>query len=425
MKVSSQEMENRQVSLNVEMEAAEVDKYLEEAYNHLVGRVKVPGFRKGKAPRSVLESHIGKAALLDEALEHLIPDVYQKALAEQKIEPIARPDIEIIQTEPIIFKAIVPVMPLIKLGDYKAIRVESKPVEVGEKETEEAIQQIRMRQVTLLPVDRPAQMGDAVTLDFEGECEGKAFPPEKGLAYKLVKESMLPLPGFAEKLEGIAKGEERAFVLAYPADYERQKLAGKEYNFKVKVGEIKEEKLPEINDDFAKALGVENLVSLKEKISAGLKTRADEMARYELEQKIIDAAVACSTVEYPPALAEIETDHLIEEEARNFDDGIKGLENYLKSINKTAKDHREELNQVANRRVVRSLVLEKISEEEKIEISAEEIDAEIEKMIKEADTQAEQVKQLFSMPQARKSIEQFLISRKTMDKMKQIAAVAA
>jgi trigger factor len=425
MKVSSEQIANSQVSLNVEMEAEEVDKYLDEAYNHLVSRIRVPGFRKGKTPRSILERHIGKEALLEEALDHLIPDAYQKALSEQKIEPIARPEIEIIQANPVIFKAIVPVVPTIKLGDYTTIRVESKPIEVSEKETEAAIEQLRLQQVTLIPVDRPANMGDAVTLDMEGESEGKPFPIRRDLVYELAKESPLPLPGFAEKLEGIAKGEERSFVLSYPADYKIPDLANKNYAFKVKASEIKDQKLPDVNDEFAKNMGLGDLASLKEQISIRLKTRAEDMARMELEQKILDAAVELSTIEYPPVLTENEIDRLIDDEARGFTDGVKGLENYLKSVNKAMKDHREELRPVASRRVVRSLVLEKIAEDEKMTVSAAEIDDEIEKMVKDADKQADEVRRLFNLPQARKSIEQILISRKTMEKLKQIASGVA
>jgi len=425
MKVSAEQIENSQVSLNVEMEVGEVDEYLDKAYNHLVGRVKVPGFRKGKTPRPILERHIGKDALLQEALDHLIPDAYQKALSEQKIEPISRPEIHIVQTEPVIFKAIVPVWPTIKLGDYKGIRVESKLVEVSEKEVEAALEQLRLQYATLVPVDRPAKMGDALTMDIEGESEGKLLPIRKDLVYELVKDSPLPLPGFTDKLEGLVKGEKRSFELSYPADYKIPELAGKDYTFKVKVNEIKEQKLPDVDDEFAKAIGIDDLAKLREQILSRLKTKAEEIAQTELEQKIIDAAVELSEVEYPPILTENEIDRLVNDESRGFNDGIKGLEKYLQSVNKTMEAHREELRPVASRRVVRSLVLEKIAEEEKIEVNTSEIDEEIEKMAKDADKESEEIRRLFNLPQARESIKQFLISRKTMEHLKQIASGSA
>ena len=189
--------------------------------------------------------------------------------------------------------------------------------------------------------------------------------------------------------------------------------------------EIKEQKLPEVDDEFAKTIGLESLAALKEQITTRLKDRAEEITRTELEQKIIDAAVELSQVEYPPVLVEHETDRLVDDEARGFNDGMKGLENYLSSINKTMEAHRQELQPVASRRVVRSLVLEKIAETEKIEVSTAEIDEEIEKMAKDADKQAEDIRKLFNLPQARMSIENFLLSRKTMELLKQIASGSA
>jgi len=421
MKVSTEPIENSQVALNIEMEPVEVDRYLEKAYNRLVRRVSVPGFRKGKAPRTVLERHIGKDALFREALEDLIPTTYKEALESQEIDAIAQPQFELIQTEPLIFKAVVPLKPAVKLGDYTQIRIESKPVEISKEDIEATIEQLRHQQAILSPVDRPVQFDDIVTIDIEGERNGESFPIRKDVVYEVIREARLPLPGFAEKLEGMSKGEEKSFVLSYPPDYEMKELAGKEHAFKVTATEIKKKKLPEVDDEFAKNLGKEDLASLREQIASNLKARAEERARLELEQKAVDAAVELSEVEYPPVLAEREIDRLLSDEARQFTEGITGLENYLKTLNKTMDDHREELRPMANRRVVRSLVLGKIAEAEKIEVGDSEIDAEIEKMVKDADKQADEMRKFFSLPQARESIKQFLVGRKTVDRLVQIA----
>ncbi len=421
MKVSTEPIENSQVALNIEMEPVEVDRYLEKAYNRLVRRVSVPGFRKGKAPRTVLERHIGKDALFREALEDLIPTTYKEALESQEIDAIAQPQFELIQTEPLIFKAVVPLKPAVKLGDYTQIRVESKPVEISKEDIEATIEQLRHQQAILSPVDRPVQFDDIVTIDIEGERDGESFPIRKDVVYEVIREARLPLPGFAEKLEGMSKGEEKSFALSYPPDYEMKELAGKEHAFKVTATEIKEKKLPEVDDEFAKNLGKEDLASLREQIASNLKARAEERARLELEQKAVDAAVELSEVEYPPVLVEREIDRLLSDEARNFTEGITGLENYLRSLNKTIDDHREELRPMANRRVVRSLVLGKIAEAEKIEVDDSEIEAEIEKMVQDAGKQAEEVRKLFSLPQARDSIKQFLVGRKSVERLVQIA----
>jgi len=421
MKVSAEPVQNCQVTLNIEMEPTEIEKYMEKAYNRLVKRVSVPGFRKGKAPRDVLERQIGKDALFKEALEDLIPETYKEALEEQKLEPIAQPQFELIQTEPLLFKAVVPLKPTIKLGDYTGIRVESKPAEVMEEDIEETMVQLRHQQAILSPVDRPLQFDDIATIDIEGEEEGESYPIRKNVIYEVARESRLPLPGFAEKLEGMSKGEERSFVLSYPPDYEMQELAGKDHAFKVTVTEIKEKKLPEIDDELAKTLGKEDLASLREQIASNLKAGAEERARLEMEQKAVDAAVELSEVEYPPALVDREIDRLLSEEARQFTEGITGLENYLKTINKTMDDHKAELRPMADRRVVRSLVLGKIAEDEKIAVDEPEIDAEIERMLKDAGKEAEEMKKFFSLPQARESIRQFLIGLKTVELLVQIA----
>jgi len=421
MKVSTEPIENSQVALNIEMEPVEVDRYLEKAYNRLVRRVSVPGFRKGKAPRTVLERHIGKDALFREALEDLIPTIYKEALESQEIDAIAQPQFELIQTEPLIFKAVVPLKPAVKLGDYTQIRVESKPVEISKEDIEATIEQLRHQQAILSPVDRPVQFDDIVTIDIEGERDGESFPIRKDVVYEVIREARLPLPGFAEKLEGMSKGEEKSFVLSYPPDYEVKELAGKEHAFKVTAKEIKKKTLPEIDDEFAKNLGKEDLASLREQIASNLKARAEERARLELEQKAVDAAVKLSEVEYPPVLADKEIDRLLSDEARHFTEGITGLENYLKSINKTLEGHVEELRPAASRRVVRSLVLGKVAEVEKIEVGDSEVDAEIEKMLKDADKQAEEMRRFFSLPEARESIKQFLVGRKTIELLVQIA----
>jgi len=425
MKVSADPVENRQATLTIEMEPAEIDKYMEKAYHRLVHKVSVPGFRKGKAPRDVLERHIGRDALFKEALEDLIPETYEEALEEQKLEPIAQPQFELIQTEPLIFKAVVPLKPTVKLGDYAKIKVESKPVEVSEEDVNTAIEQLRQQQAVLAPVDRPIQFGDIVTIDIDGEKDGEPFSIRKDTEYEVLKEAKLPLPGFAEKLEGMNKDEEKSFVLSYPQDYEMQELAGKDHAFRVTAKEIKEKILPEVDDEFAKTMGKEDVASFREQIVSSLKARAEERARMELEQKAVDAAVEISDVEYPTVLVDKEIERLLSDEARHFTEGISGLENYLKTIDKTLEGHMEELRPTANQRVVRSLVLGELAEAEKIEVTDADIDAEIDKMLKDAAEKAAEMKSFFSLPEARESIKQFLLGKKTVDRLVQIATGSA
>jgi trigger factor len=425
MKVSAEPIENSQVALNVEMEATEVDEYLEEAYGRLVRKVSVPGFRKGKTPRAVLERHIGKDALFREALEQLIPKAYAEALENQSIDAIDQPQIELVQAEPLIFKATVPVRPTVKLGDYKKIRLESKSVEISDEDVRATIEQLRHQHSVLLPVERAVQYGDIVTMDVEDKRNGEYVPIGKSLVYEVNIDAKMPLPGFAEKLEGANKDEEKSFVLSYPPDYEIKELAGKEHSFKVKITEVKEKQLPVVDDEFAKSLGSEDMASLREQITSGLKARGEERAQMELERKAVDAVVELSAIEYPPILVERGIDRLLNDEARNFPEGAKGMEDYLRNLNKTIDDHREELRPVATRRVVRSLVLDKIAEAENIEVSDSEVDNEIDKMVKDSGQQAEELRKFFGLVQARESVKQALNSRKTLACLVEIATSSA
>lgn len=421
MKVSTEPIEDNQVLLNVEMETTEIDKYLEGAYKSLAGKVSIPGFRKGKVPRDILEHHLGKDVILQEAIEQLIPEVYNEAINSQGIDAIAQPQIEVVQTEPVTFKAIVPVRPTVKLGDYKEIRLKSEPVTIGEETIEAAIEQIRRQHAVLSPVDRPIQFDDVVTIDIEGRNKGETFLSREASGYRVTKGSPLPLPGFSEQLEGLETGEEKEFVLSFPDDYQINELAGKEYFFKVRVIHINEEKLPELEDKFAETLGSKDVATMREELAADIKSSAEEKARLDFEQKVVDAAVEISEVKYPPVLIERETDQLLSEEARNFTEGIRGLEMYLERISKTMEEHREELRPIASQRIARSLVIEKITEAEGIEITASEVDSEIENMIK-GNEQAEELRDILSSGQTRESMRQLQINRKTVERLLQIAS---
>jgi trigger factor len=420
MKITSEPLENKQVKLTIEVEQPEMDKYLEVAYQHLVSRVRVPGFRKGKTPRNILENMIGKEALLEEAIEHAVPEIYEKAVMQENIAPIARPKIEVTKIDPVSFTAIVPLQPNVELGDYKSVRIEHSVPEVEEKEVEASLKQVQYQQSTLTPVDRPAELEDVVTIDIAGEEQGKPLPLRKDQVYELNKDNPLPLPGFAEKLAGITKGEEKSFSISYPEGYDIKELVGKEYSFIVKASEIKKRELPEINDDLAKTAGFASLDEMKQKINEQLKMRNEQRANNDLEQKIMEKLAEISKVEFPPVLAEVEIDSIIEEEAKNFPDGVKGLEKYLESLNKPMEEHRKEIEPIATRKVMNSLLLNKVSEVEEVKAEETEIQAEIDNMPSQSEEEKANIRKLFEMPQPRNSLEQYIIRRKTISSLKGI-----
>ncbi len=423
VKVTREKTENSQAFLTIEMEPAEVEKSLAESYRRLVKKANIPGFRKGKAPRPILERYLGKESFLDDALNHLLPQAFEKAIKDEQIEAIARPQIEVVQTDPVIFKATVPLAPSVKLGDYRKVRVTPEPVKVGKDDVNGVIEQLRHQNATWEAVDRAVDFGDLVVLDIESTIDGKPFINQKGVQYQVFRDSPIPAPGFAGQLHEMKKGEEKEFKLQFPPDHPRTEVAGKEPSFKVKVGEIKQEILPELNDEFARQLDpeVETVAKLKKKITDNLKLRADEKARMDFEEKAIEAVVAQAQVEFPPVLVEMEVHRLLDEQSRRFQMQGGNLEAYLKSANKTEEQLHEELHPLATGRVTRSLVLGKVAGEEKIEVGDPEIDAEVEDVLKNATENKEDLRKALSHPQSRESIKQILMTRKTVNRLVEIA----
>ncbi len=423
MKTTAEKTESCQVVLNIEVEPEELESSLEQAYRRLVAKTAVPGFRKGKAPRHLLERFLGRGALLDEALDRLLPKLYEQALTEQGIEAIAQPQFEITQLDPVIFKVTVPTRPTVELGDYRELKIAPEPVAITEEQIEEALDKLRHLQVVWLPVERAAHLGDLVAIDVEGRVGDKTVLSEKGRWYHLLPNSPFPVPGFAEKLEGMAKGEEREFTLAIPADHPDTEVAGKECLFQVLVSEVKEEHLPELDDAFAKSLGqgIESMELLRERVAADLKASRESRARIELEEKIIDALAGMSHIEYPPVLAERELERLVATQREQLG-GQRGLEAQLKLRGKTEDEFRNELRPVAEKLILRSLILDKVSEVENIEVSDAELDAEVERL--SAGEGGERVRQFFSSPLARDSLKRDLIMRKTMERLVQMATAA-
>lgn len=424
MKVSTERIENSQVVLNIEVEPEEVESSLELAYRRLVKNTAIPGFRKGKAPRALLERFIGKEALLDDALEHLVPEVYAQAIEEQGIEVIAQPQIEVTQTDPVIFKATVAIRPSIELGDYRQIRLSQETVVVADDEVAAAMEQLRYQQAPWVPAERPVQFGDLVTIDVEGSLDGEMILNEKGTEYHVLQNLPMPVPGFAEELSGMERGREKEFSLSFPAEHQVKELAGKEYRFKVNASEIKEKKLPELDDEFAKSTGrgYDTLDSLREQVAADLKARAEARARKELEEKAVEAAVEKARLEFPPILVEEEIDHMLSDQAGQFRGGRQGMEEYLRNMGKTSDELREELRPEATRRVTHSLVLSKLAEEEKIEVSPAEVDADVETMVRGAGEKGEELRRLFASAPARQSIERALLTRKTVQRLIEISS---
>ena len=422
MKIATQSVENNQAVLQIEVEPGEMEESLDRAYRQLVKRVGVPGFRKGKAPRSVLERYVGKEGLQREAMEDLVPELCTRVIEEQKMEVIAQPQIEIIQSDPVIFKAIFPLRPHVELGDYHTIRVDKQPVEVGDEEINSVINQLRERHAVWSPVERPVNFEDLVVVDIDEEAKDGTVKTYQARQFPLVKDSLIPLPGFAEHLVGMGTGEVKEFALTYPDDYKFKELAGRDTKFKVKLIEVKEKHLPELDDDFAKSLGqgMENLEALRNFVAANLRKAAEEAAKRDYERKLVEVVVGLSKVDFPPVLVDREVDSLLKERDFIFREQ-GGLQGYLKNLNKTEQGMKEELRPEAVRRITESLVLGKVIEQEKITVDAAEIAAEIESMTKDAGDRVEEMKRMLGTDQARQVVEERQLSLKALQKLTEIA----
>jgi trigger factor len=424
LKVTKEKVENSQAYLTIEMEPADMEEGMVHAYQHLVQRANIPGFRKGKAPRAVVERTLGKGRMLEEAIDHLIPEAYQKALKEQEIEPYAQPEVEITKAEPLVFKAVVPLTPTVTLGDYKSIRMQPEVSEIKEENINSVLEELRHQHATWEPVDRPLAYDDMAVIDINANAEEKPFVQKVGSQYQVTKDSITPAPGFADAIVGLKKGEAKEFDLTFPADYPSSQFAGKQAHFKVKLHEVKVEKLPELNDDLALQISTEfkNLAALREEVVKSLKLRAEERARMDLEEKVINTAVEQSKIEYPPVIIDLEIERIINDQARQLQLTGRGMDEYLQSINKTPQQLQEELRPIAQKNITASLVLSKIAKEENIEVTEDEVKNGVSNMVRgiSEDKKAEMVK-LLDTPQNRQSITQSLKTRKVIERLTDIA----
>lgn len=416
MKTSWERIENSQIVLNIEAEPDELEPAVEQAYRTLVKRIDIPGFRKGKAPRAMLERYLGKEALMDEAVQHLVPQLYGRALDEQGIDAIAEPEVEITQSDPLIFKATVPVRPTIELGDYRQMRVDPEPVEVAEDDVDKAIEQIRYQHAPWQPVQRPVQFGDLVTMDVEGSMDGKPVLDEKGLEYQVIKDFPSPVPGFPEQLEGAERTHEKEFTLAFPADHEASQLAGREFRFKVLISELKDKDLPELNDEFAKGLGegFETLSALRERLASNLRTMAEDVARRRVEEKVMEALERSSQVDFPPVMVQREIERIVKERESS-------VEALVQDRGKGEEELKQELRSLAEKRVTRGLLLGKVVEEEQIEVTEADVDEEVKAVVEGAGERGEELGKVFDLPASRQSLTDMLVTRKAVRRLVDIA----
>ena len=420
MKLLDRKTENCQALLTIEMEPAEVEQSLEKSYGRLVKKTEIPGFRKGKAPREVLERHVGRASLLEDALDYLLPRACADAIEEHKIKAIANPTIKVTKTEPVVFEAVVPLPPVVKLADYHRFKMKPEPAKFKKVDVDNVISKLRQQGATWEPVDRPVKLDDIVVIDVTGSVEDKPFLTEQGAHFRVAGGSSFPAPGFSEQIVGMKPDEAKELRLSLPENYPDSGLVGKEAVFKVKVLEAREEKLAQLNDDFARTVapGIKTVKALKELITADLKQRAEEKSRIDFEQRVINTLVEKSTLEFPPILVDVEVDRMIGQQLERMRAGASSPEEYSELVKQTSrKELAKQYRPLAERRVKSSLVLEEVVKAEKIEAKNSDIDAEIERMTQNAGEKKEEQQKILNNPQNRESIGQMLTTREAAKRL--------
>ena len=422
MKVTKDSVSSTEVTLTIEMDSQDEDPFIDRSYRRSVGRLAIPGFRKGKAPRSIVETYVGRGALLQEALEFMIPETLDQVLRDEDLQAFVEPQVELTELEPVSFTAVVPLEPLVDLGDYQSIRVEQEPVEITDEQIDQVVERLREESTPWEPADRPVEYGDLLNLNVRGEIEGEEVVNDQGVDYMPQETNVLPFPGFAPFLEGLTESESKEFTLAIPEDYPRPQFAGKECQFQVEVLSVKEKKLPDLDDEFSKGVGdgFDTMDALIEHVRERLTEQAEAEARQELEIKSLEELITLATIQASDTLYQRELEMLQREQERMLQNQRLDMDTYLQYIGKTEEEFIDELRPTANDRLTRYLVMRKLSQEESIEVTAEEVESEIDGALESAGDNAAQLRRTLTSESARENIRSSLLNRKIIERLVEI-----
>jgi len=377
VKVKIKEQQQGEANLEIEIDKSEVNNRLEKIYNDLSYKVKIPGFRQGKIPKNILNLHLGKEYFYQKLAEEIIPDSYREAIKEVNLEPITQPKInitQIVEDKPLIYEAKIQLKPEVKIGNLEELEIKREDKFVSETDVINELKRLQENQAILKVVkDRKAKEGDFLVIDAEAFLEGKPIEKTK-VEKQLIQIGKSPIPEFNQQLVNSLTGEEKEIKINIPQEAKDKNIAGKEITYKIKVLEIKEKELPELNDDFAKKLGnYQNLEELKEEIRKELNRQIDRINRNNFEQTLIEKVAEISEVKVPEVLIERELDYMMKYLESDLKAQNITLSDYYRSINSDEKKVKQEYRIVAEKRVKQELVLDKLSKEFKIEVREEEV----------------------------------------------------
>ena len=400
MSVQVEKLEKNMAKLTVEVPAENVEKAIQGAYNKMKKSINIPGFRKGKAPRQLIEKMYGKEVFYNDAIDAMLPSAYSDAVEECGEEIVSHPQIDVVQIEsgkPFVFTATVAVKPAVELGEYKGIQVEKAPIEVKDEEIEAQITKEREANSRTVTVDdRAVAQGDIVTLDFEGFVDGVAFEGGKGENYDLTIGSNTFIPGFEDQLVGAEIGKELDVNVTFPEEYGAKELAGKAAVFKCKVNGIKVKELPAVDDEFAQEVSeFDTLDEYKADIKAKLlKEKEDEAARAK-EDAVIGKIIEGAKMEIPDAMVEYQTQQMLDDFGRRMQSQGLSLEQYFQFTGMTEADYKEQMKPRALQNIQSRLVLEAVAEAEKLEATEEDLEKEYAKMAEQYKLDVDKVKEIF------------------------------
>lgn len=392
------QLDPTQVELEIPISAEEFDKAQDAAFRKLVRNAKIPGFRPGKVPRKIFENTYGTAAILDRALEDLVPEKYAAAVKEHALEPVARPAVEMLPEEegqPLRLKAVVAVRPPIEPAPYDGIEVDDIGEKAGDEDLERALETLRKDAALLVPVDRPVQLGDTATIDYEGKIDGVPFDngAATGQQAEILEERFIP--GFAAGIVGMKAGETREVAATFPDPYGAPELAGKDAVFTITVHEVKESELPALDDEFAKRVSQhQTLDELKAELRSRLDDVAAQKARRQISTQLVEKLVAANDFPLPQVLVEREVDGLLDESRQYVARAGITWDAYLKESEKTEDGLRADFREEAERRVKTTLLIEEIAKREKVEATPAELEGELDALARQYGQPREKILEL-------------------------------
>ena len=398
MSLQVEKLEKNMAKLTIEVSAEDLDKAMEKAYQKQKSRISLPGFRKGKAPRKMIESMYGKGVFMEDAVNSLVPQEYTKALGECDLEIVSQPEINVTQMEPgkaLIFTADVAVKPEVTLGDYKGVEVPKSEITVTDEEVDAEVKKEQDKNARTVAVeDRAAAHGDITTIDFEGFVDGVAFEGGKGTDYALTLGSGTFIPGFEDQLVGANTGDHVEVKVTFPEEYQAKELAGKEAVFQCDVKKIETKEVPELDDEFAKDVSeFDTLAEYKEDVKKKLTEKKEKEARTAKENAAVDKAIENAQMDIPELMTKTECRQMMDDFSRRMQQQGLSMEQYFQFTGQSMDKMMEDMKPQALKRIQTRLVLEKVAEAENIQPSEEEITEEIQKMADAYKMEADKIRE--------------------------------